>query len=78
VLEVEMVAFDDADFVELVERATADGPTRVRACLRDTGELIAGLVSASAAVVTAGLLHPVRPCCSRPCRRAGRRSARPG
>jgi ATP-binding cassette subfamily B protein len=59
VLEVDLVAFDDADFAELVERATFDGPMRVRGCVRDTGDLIAGLVSASAAIVTAGLLHPV-------------------
>jgi ATP-binding cassette, subfamily B, bacterial len=59
VLDVDLAAFDDADFTELVERATMDGPTRVRNCVRDTGDLIAGLVSVSAAVVSAGLLHPV-------------------
>jgi ATP-binding cassette subfamily B protein len=59
VLDVDLAAFDDADFTELVERATMDGPTRVRNCVRDTGDLIAGLVSVSAAVVSAGVLHPV-------------------
>jgi ATP-binding cassette, subfamily B, bacterial len=59
VLEVDLAAFDDADFTELVERATMDGPPRVRNCVRDTGDLIAGIVSVSAAVVTAGVLHPV-------------------
>ncbi len=59
VLDVDLAAFDDADFTELVERATMDGPSRVRTCVRDTGDLIAGLVSVSAAVVSAGVLHPV-------------------
>jgi ATP-binding cassette subfamily B protein len=36
-----------------------DGPPRVRRCVQDTGDLIAGLVSVSAAVVSAGVLHPV-------------------
>jgi ATP-binding cassette subfamily B protein len=58
VLEVDLAAFDDADFTELVERATLDGPSRVRNCVQDTGDLIAGLVSVSAAVVSAGVLHP--------------------
>ncbi|MFC5235842.1 ABC transporter ATP-binding protein [Pseudonocardia zijingensis] len=59
VLGVDLVAFDDADFTELVERASRQGPMRVRSCVQDTGDLIAGLVSVSAAVVTAGVLHPV-------------------
>jgi ATP-binding cassette, subfamily B, bacterial len=59
VLEVDLAAFDDADFTELVERATMDGPPRVRSCVQDTGDLIAGVVSVSAAVVSAGVLHPV-------------------
>jgi ATP-binding cassette, subfamily B, bacterial len=59
VLAVDLAAFDDADFTELVERATLDGPPRVRSCVQDTGDLLAGLVSVSAAVITAGVLHPV-------------------
>jgi ATP-binding cassette subfamily B protein len=59
VIGVDLAAFDDADFSELVERATMDGPPRVRRCVEDTGDLIAGLVSVSAAVVSAGVLHPV-------------------
>lgn len=59
VISVDLAAFDDADFTELVERATQDGPPRVRSCVQDTGDLIAALVSVSAAVVTAGVLHPV-------------------
>jgi ATP-binding cassette subfamily B protein len=59
VLRVDLAAFDDADFTELVERATTEGPSRIRSCAQDTGDLIASLVSVSAAVVSAGVLHPV-------------------
>jgi ATP-binding cassette, subfamily B, bacterial len=59
VLGVDLAAFDDPDFTELVERASTDGPPRVRACVRDSGDLIAGLVSVSAAVISAGVMHPV-------------------
>ena len=59
VVEVELAAFDDADFAELVDRATHHGLPRVRGAVRDSGDLLAGLVSLVAAVTTAGLLHPV-------------------
>jgi ATP-binding cassette, subfamily B, bacterial len=59
VLRVDLAAFDDADFTELVERASTEGPSRIRSCAQDTGDLIASLVSVSAAVVSAGVLHPV-------------------
>lgn len=59
ILGVDLAAFDDADFTELVERATSEGPSRIRSCVEETGDLIAGLVSVSAAVVSAGVLHPV-------------------
>jgi ATP-binding cassette, subfamily B, bacterial len=59
VLEVDLAAFDDADFAELVERANMHGPNRLGTCVGDTGDLIAALVSVSAAVFTAGVLHPV-------------------
>jgi len=59
VIEVELVAFDDADFAELVERATMHGPDRVREVVRDTGDLLASLVSVTAATATAGVLHPL-------------------
>lgn len=58
-VEVELAAFDDADFTELVTRATQYGPDRIRGAVRDTGDLLAGLVSVVAAVVTAGVLHPL-------------------
>ncbi|QYN40669.1 ABC transporter ATP-binding protein/permease [Pseudonocardia sp. DSM 110487] len=59
VLRVDLAAFDDADFTELVERASSEGPSRIRSCAQDTGDLIASIVSVSAAVVSAGVLHPV-------------------
>jgi ATP-binding cassette subfamily B protein len=58
-LDVELVAFDDADFTELVNRATTHGPNRVRQTVDLTGDLIASAVSVTAAVVTAGVLNPV-------------------
>jgi ATP-binding cassette subfamily B protein len=59
VLRVDLAAFDDADFTELVERASSEGPSRIRSCAQDTGDLMASLVSVTAAVVSAGVLHPV-------------------
>ncbi|MCO1656634.1 ABC transporter ATP-binding protein [Pseudonocardia humida] len=58
-LDVELVAFDDPDFTELVERASIQGLTRVRTVVGETGDLLASLVSVAAAVVTAGVLHPL-------------------
>jgi ATP-binding cassette, subfamily B, bacterial len=59
VLDVELVAFDDADFTELVSRASGEGAGRVRSTLIDTGDLLAASVSVVAAVVTAAVLHPL-------------------
>lgn len=59
VIAVDLAAFDDADFAELIERGANHGPSRVRAAVIDTGDLIAAIVSAVAAVVTAGVLHPL-------------------
>lgn len=59
VIGVELVAFDDADFAELVDRASGHGPDRVQGAVRDTGDLLAGLISVGAAIVTAAILNPV-------------------
>jgi ATP-binding cassette subfamily B protein len=59
VLGVDLVAFDDADFNDLVKRAADLGLPRVRDGIRDVGELTASLVSMAAAVVTAAVLHPL-------------------
>lgn len=59
VIGVELVAFDDADFVELVRRAAAEGVRSVRSGVRDTGDLLNAAISLAAAIVTAGLLNPL-------------------
>ena len=59
VLEVDLVAFDDADFTELVDRVAQQSINRIRIATQTTGDLIASLVSMIAAVVAAGLLHPL-------------------
>ncbi len=59
VVDVELAAFDDADFAELVDRSSYHGPDRISGAVRDSGDLLAGLVSVTAAVATAGLLHPL-------------------
>ena len=59
VIGVELAAFDDADFAELVDRASVQGPNRLRSAAEHTSDLISQVVSATAAVVTAGLLHPL-------------------
>ena len=59
VLDVDLVAFDDADFTELVERVAQQSIDRIRVATRATGDLLASLVTMVAAVVAAGLLHPL-------------------
>lgn len=59
VVEVELVAFDDADFAELVDRASMLGPSRLEQAVGATGDLTASTVSIVAAVVTAAVLHPL-------------------
>ena len=59
VLDVELVAFDDADFTELVDQVAQRSIGSIRIATRTTGDLIASLMSMVAAVVAAGLLHPL-------------------
>lgn len=59
VLALDLVAFDDADFTELVDRVAQQSIGRIRMGVRITGDLLASLVSMAAAVVTAGVLHPL-------------------
>ncbi|HEY6424410.1 MAG TPA: ABC transporter ATP-binding protein [Pseudonocardiaceae bacterium] len=59
VIEVELVAFDDADFVELVRRTSVQGIMAVRQGVADTGNLLSSAITLAAAIVTAGLLNPV-------------------
>jgi ATP-binding cassette, subfamily B, bacterial len=56
---VDLASFDEPDFTQLVERVTDGAPSRVRAAVRETGDLTSLFVSAASAVVTAGVLHPV-------------------
>ncbi len=59
VIGVELVAFDDADFVELVRRTSAQGIMSVRRGVSAAGNLLGSAISVAAAIVTAGLLNPV-------------------
>jgi ATP-binding cassette subfamily B protein len=56
-VDVELVAFDDGDFVDLVERAEF-ALLEIRFGARMVGDLAAAAVAMAAAVVTAGVLHP--------------------
>jgi ATP-binding cassette, subfamily B, bacterial len=57
VIEAELVAFDDADFQELVRRASGQGISSVRQGVSDVGSLLTAAISLSAAIITAGLLN---------------------
>ncbi|MFC4942190.1 ABC transporter ATP-binding protein [Pseudonocardia sp. GCM10023141] len=59
VLAADLVAFEDADFAELVERAGMMGPSRLKAIVRDTSDVLAALVSVAASIITVGVLHPL-------------------
>ncbi|WP_245645203.1 ABC transporter ATP-binding protein [Pseudonocardia acaciae] len=58
VIGVDLVAFDDAEFAELVENASGNALHQLRQAATIVGDLLASLVSMGAAVVTAALLHP--------------------
>ncbi len=57
-VDVELVAFDDADFVTLVERAEL-ALIHIRFGAAMVGDLVAAVVAIGAAVLTAGVLHPL-------------------
>lgn len=59
VIGAELVAFDDADFVELVRRTSGRGIISVGQGVTDGGNLLGSAISLAAAIVTAGLLNPV-------------------
>ena len=56
---VDLVAFDEPDFTQLVERVTDGVSDRIRFAVGRTSDLAALAVSMCAAVVTAGILHPL-------------------
>jgi ATP-binding cassette subfamily B protein len=59
VIGVDLVAFDDGDFVELIQRAMGVGLNNLRQASSTAGDLLASLVSMLAAVITAALLNPL-------------------
>jgi ATP-binding cassette, subfamily B, bacterial len=58
VIGVDLVAFDDADFADLVHNASGGALQQLRQATTTVGDLLASLVSMGAAVITATLLHP--------------------
>ncbi|WP_181779541.1 ATP-binding cassette domain-containing protein, partial [Pseudonocardia pini] len=58
-VRVDLVAFDDPDFAELVQRNAHGAIIRVRIGVDMLGSLLSSLVTLVAAVVAAGLLHPL-------------------
>ena len=56
---LDLVAFDEPDFTQLVNRVTEGAPDRVRFAVQRSSDLTALAVSMAAAVLTAGLLHPL-------------------
>jgi ATP-binding cassette, subfamily B, bacterial len=57
--EVELLAFDDADFTQLVERASRHGLVAIREGVNLVGSLLTAAVSLISAVAAIGLLHPL-------------------
>lgn len=58
VVRVELLAFEDADFRELIRRGGRDGVEYIDACVRWIADLVSSGVALTAALVTAGLLNP--------------------
>lgn len=56
---LDVVAFDDADFVELMSRASGSGLPRLSHATTGAADLLSSLVSVVAATVTATVLHPL-------------------
>ncbi|MGH3821393.1 MAG: ABC transporter ATP-binding protein [Pseudonocardiaceae bacterium] len=59
VMGADLIAYDDADFVELVRRASTRGIASLSQGVTDAGNLLSSAISLAAAIVTAGLLNPV-------------------
>ena len=59
VVGADLIAFDDADFVELIRRASGRGFSSVTQGVADAGNLLSSAVSLGAAIITAGLLNSV-------------------
>jgi ATP-binding cassette subfamily B protein len=59
VVGADLIAFDDADFVELIRRTSGRGFFSVVQGVGDAGNLLSSAISLGAAIITAGLLNPV-------------------
>lgn len=59
VVGADLIAFDDADFVELIRRTSGRGFISVTQGVADAGNLLSSAISLGAAILTAGLLNPV-------------------
>jgi ATP-binding cassette subfamily B protein len=59
VIRADLIAYDDADYVELVRRASTRGVASLNRAVTDAGNLLGSAVSLAAAIVTAGLLNPL-------------------
>jgi ATP-binding cassette subfamily B protein len=57
VIGADLIAFDDADFVELVRNASGQGINSLSRGVTDAGSLLSSAISLAAAIVTAGLLN---------------------
>lgn len=58
VIGAELLAFEDADFRELIRRGARDGVEYIDGCIRWIADLVASLIALIAALVTAGFLNP--------------------
>lgn len=58
-VRVDLVAFDEPDFTQLVDRVTDGATVRVRSAVRQTSDLLSLVVSVASAMITAGVLHPL-------------------
>lgn len=56
---LDLVAFDEPDFTQLIDQVTNFAPDRIRFAVQRTSDLTALVVTMTAAVLTAGLLHPL-------------------
>lgn len=59
VLQVELASFEDADFVELLGKASHDSLNQLKSVTVELLELLQSLISVVASVVVAGVFHPL-------------------
>jgi ATP-binding cassette subfamily B protein len=59
VSEIELIAFEDSDWVDLLRQVQGAGVRSIESSIRMIADLVGSLVHLVAAVTTAGLLHPL-------------------